>query len=304
MRLFGSKPETPRRPAQQPGRNQAIYSYYASRTRAEAPLGREPLPPAVAARQWRSHWLRNVPAAAAIAMIGVSVLYCLSLQTTPKIIQIKAEGSPELVRDSAIYQEAAQRVLRQSLLNRSKLGVDTAGLNRALKAEFPELSEVNVTIPLISRRPVISLSLAEPALVISGQSGGAYVLDENGRVILPASEIEHFNSLDLPVVSDQSGLKIELGKIVLTRSDVAFIKELYGQLRAKNLNVELLSLPAVASELHMRLSGAGYFVKFNLAAEARQQAGTFIAVKERLEAERRIPAEYVDVRVDEKAYYR
>lgn len=304
MRLFGSKPETSRRPAQQPGRNRAIYSYYASRTRAEVPLGREPLPPAVAARQRRSHWLRNVPAAAAIAMIGVSVLYCLSLQTTPKIIQIKAEGSPELVRDPAIYQKAAQRVLRQSLLNRSKLGVDTAGLSRALQAEFPELSEVNVTIPLISRRPIISLSLAEPALVIAGQSGGAYVLDENGRVILPASEIEHFNSLDLPVVSDQSGLKIELGKTVLTRSDVAFIKELYGQLRAKNLNVELLSLPAVANELHMRLSGAGYFVKFNLAAEARQQAGTFIAVKERLEAERRIPAEYIDVRVDEKAYYR
>lgn len=304
MRLFGSKPETPRRPAQQPGRNQAMYSYYASRTRAETPLGREPLPPAVAARQWRTHWLRNLPAIAAIAVIGVSVLYCLSLQTTPKIIQIKSEGSGGLVRDSAIYQEAAQRVLRRSFMNRSKLSVDTAGLSQALKTEFPELSDVNVTIPLISRRPLISLSLAEPALVISGQSGGAYVLDENGKVILPVSEIEHFGSLDIPVVSDLSGLKIELGKNVLTRSDVAFIREVYGQLRVKGLNIEVLSLPAVASELHVRLSGAGYFVKFNLAEEAREQAGTFIAVKERLDAEEKVPAEYVDVRVDEKAYYR
>jgi hypothetical protein len=52
------------------------------------------------------------------------------------------------------------------------------------------------------------------------------------------------------------------------------------------------------------MNGVGYFVKFNLHGNAREEAGAFLAVKEYLESSHKTPGEYVDVRVENRAYYK
>jgi hypothetical protein len=85
-----------------------------------------------------------------------------------------------------------------------------------------------------------------------------------------------------------------------------FIVSVVQQVKAHNIDISSLTLPSGTSELDMRLNNQPYFVKFNMhagLASARQQAGTFIAVKNRLESQGIAPSQYIDVRVDGRAYY-
>jgi hypothetical protein len=54
----------------------------------------------------------------------------------------------------------------------------------------------------------------------------------------------------------------------------------------------------------MHINGAGYFVKFNLHGDAREEAGSYLAVKDYLASNQKTPGEYVDVRVENRAYYK
>src|SRR5690606_27795741 len=102
----------------------------------------------------------------------------------------------------------------------------------------------------------------------------------------------------------QSGLQIEEGMPVLTKEDIDFINVIFAQLVADDQSVASATLPPIANELHIRLSGQKYFVKFNMEGDARYQVGAFLAVKQKLQADGRKPADYIDVRVEEKVYYR
>jgi hypothetical protein len=108
----------------------------------------------------------------------------------------------------------------------------------------------------------------------------------------------------LVVVQDQSALAVTAGASALPSDDIGFITEVIGQLAAKNLHVSSLVLPGGVRELDVRIEGAPYTVKFNLRGDARVEAGAFMAVKQQLERENKTPGSYIDVRVDNKAYYR
>ncbi len=63
-------------------------------------------------------------------------------------------------------------------------------------------------------------------------------------------------------------------------------------------------MPPAAYELDVYLSETPYYVKFNLENDALQQAGTFLAAKQRLDRDNIRPEKYVDVRVSGRAYYK
>jgi len=65
-----------------------------------------------------------------------------------------------------------------------------------------------------------------------------------------------------------------------------------------------MTLPKGTSELDVHISGAAYLFKYNLRGDARAEAGAFMAVKASLESQHKTPEAYIDVRVDNKAYYR
>lgn len=250
-------------------------------------------------QQW--HW-RFLPSWLALVAIVASFGYILTVNTTPKVT-LAERGAAPLLRDETAYAQAAQDFLNSSLLNRSKITIDTLALSRAMLQQFPELKTAEVTLPLAGRRPIISLTPASPALILSTQNG-LFILDDSGKAMLRTSEAAEPNAADLPLLADESGLEVAAGKSALPQDTVDFIQTLTAHLRAKELTVETMSLPAVASELHIRLAGQPYFIKFNTSGDARQSAGALVALKQRLEAGHQTPSEYIDLRVEGRAYYK
>ncbi|MDB5164021.1 MAG: hypothetical protein JWS12_639 [Candidatus Saccharibacteria bacterium] len=293
-----------RRSIQENQKQSSTFSYYANRGNRpeDVPRRREGQS---APRKAKLSWLHQLPSYLALAAIVISLLFSLGLSTNPRIIQLQDTLAPnQHLRDSSVYQAEGRKILNSSFSSRSKLTIDTQAVSMKLKQHFPEISNAYISVPLVGRRPVISLQLAQPQLLLMSSDHRQYVLDDSGRVMLPADQAQKLGTGDLPAVTDQSGLQVAVGKVVLPKESVSFIKEVVAQLQAKHISLESLVLPTSANELQVHIKGVAYYVKFNMAEDPRQQAGTYLALKDNLEQSHITPAEYIDVRVPERAYYK
>jgi len=282
-------------PSSQPA---SVFSYYASRSHSDINTGRGREPE----QSTPSGWWRHLPSLIASAAIIGSIGYLLTLNTTPKFIPLDVTTS-SLFQPTANYEAIGRDIFSKSVYSHTKLTIDTDKLARELENQLPELKSISVIIPLFSRRPVVQIQAAQPVLILVNQHG-AFVIDTRGRAVLKKSETPSGALQGLPTVSDELGLEIQKGKSALPQHTVSFISQVVAQLRAKDITAKDFTLPAAANELHMRVDNQTYIVKFNLQADARQQVGTFLAVRDRLAGEKTVPKEYIDVRVEERAYYK
>jgi hypothetical protein len=297
------------RTEQQQRRNAAVFSYHASRAVRPGATGRvdpQAPPSAASLRGKKLRLFQRMPVVVGIGIAGVLAVLNIYVGTTPHIVvdtSAVVSGATIPLRDQAVYEAAANTLLASSLLNKSKLTMDTTKIANDLQTQFPELTRVDVSIPFIGTHPTVHLTPAAPRLLLNAGSV-LYVLDDTGRALLPANQIPNIEKLDLPVIMDQSGLTVALGKPALSSGNVTFITEVVGQLKAKGLSTTSIVLPAGTSEMDIKLSGVGYSIKFNLQGDGRVQAGAYLAVKEQLAHENKVPGSYVDVRVEDRAYYK
>ena len=310
MRLHKKPPQSTLRQRMRPDQSSArqsvaqTFSYHTQRSEQTINTGRnfrqQVLNPV--ARNVSSFWLQRFGLGILLVVGGFSVINALGLSSSVRLQQLGPVNRSSLFHNQSAYQATADKMLSTSLLNHNKITVDTAKIGKQLLDTYPELNTVNLALPLVAHRPILYISYTEPAIILHNQSG-SFVLDTAGKVLAPTSP--EAVVLGLPSVTDQSGFKLALNSQVLTSSDVSFIQAVVAGLKAKNVSVANMTLPPAANELDVAIAGKPYFVKFNLhAQQAKLQIGTFLAVQQRLAGQSITPAQYVDVRVDGRAYYK
>jgi hypothetical protein len=252
----------------------------------------------------RTSWLNRFGLWLLLIVCLVSAFSVLSLSASARVRPLNSGNSAAYIHAQADYEQAANAYLRSSIWNRNKITVNATGLKQALQHQFPELSNVGITLPLIGHRPIVYIEAAQPALVLAG-SNGSYIVDSNGRVLLRSADMPSLSSRHLITVTDQSGLTLRVGHQALTTADVSFIQTVAAELAARHVSVSGATLPPSARELDISIAGQPYVVKFNLQDQtARQQAGTFLATQAELAKKNIVPAAYIDVRVGGRAYYK
>ena len=230
------------------------------------------------------------------------VVNTLSLSANARIVPLTTSSNKLLLRPSSTYAVAANRILKSTIWDHSKITVDANGLSNQMLNKFPELADVSLDIPLLGHQPLVYIEPAQPVLVLDA-SNGAFLIASSGKALLDlsGSVLAAFN---LPTVTDQSDLTIQLNHQVLPANYVMFIQAVITELAAKDFNVSSMTLPPTSSELDVHLSGQPYFIKFNLENnDPREQTGTFLAVINELKKQNMMPSQYIDVRVDGRAYY-
>jgi hypothetical protein len=274
-----------------------VFSYYSSRSRTDSSTGRREDPARIARSRWR-----YAPSVIAGLVIFFCVIYVITLRDDPRVMTFSG-SQPNVLRDVQVYEDAGSRIMKSSLFNRSKLTINTKEIENTLKTEFPELETVSVNLPLVSRRPVIQVAPAKPSIILTNGSE-AYIISETGRALLRTNEVDALHELRLPQVIDDVGIDITAGETVLPVNTIDFIRDLYVQFSEKDIPIQTTNLPAVANEVHIKPRNQPYTVKFNLQEDVRLQFGSFVAVVESLRSQGATPREYVDVRVEGRAYYR
>jgi len=293
----------------QAGQNRT-FSYYASRSQSEFNLGREALQDKPPIRRLPSRLQRLRKhfgwVLASVLVVGLFV-YNMQLSTDPKVVAVTKSSDAPFLRDNKVYRKAAMDMLESTPANRNKLTINTAAVSARMKREFPELKEVSITLPIFGSQPVVHIQPADPALILASPSG-TFVVDETGRALVEANAATDLSRFRVPTVSDQSGIQLQLGQQVLSGGTTEFIQTVMTQLQSQNVGVSAITLPPAASELDVYIKGQPYFVKFNLHDEqssaAAAQVGAFLAVKERLSAKNTVPSQYIDVRIEGRAYYK
>ena len=285
-------PNLRRAPNTQPG--QRAFSYYANRPQDNS----NRLSASQPARQ-SVDW-KLLPSMIALLAILLSLGYASLLDTNPRINKGSHKTAAVLQTDET-YQMAVQKLLQESIFSRSKVLIDTSELEKKILEQFPEIKTASITIPLTSRRPIVAIEPVEPAILLRSNTQ-TYLIENTGRAIRELAGLNDFT--ELPLITDQSGLSVKVGKQVLPTSEVTFLRELNHQLSANGLKTDSITLPAIPNQADVRLSGEPYYIKFNLQGDARLQFGALNSVKQRLEAQKTKPAEYIDVRVEDKAFYK
>lgn len=297
--MFGRKNKKPpemRRPGV-PVARQNVFSYHASRILPENAVGRGEVRREETSR-WRS--MQNLPAIVSCIVIVIAGLYATTLSASPRIVM--SNDGQQLARRQQEYQEAAAHITSGSLCNRSKLMIDTTGIELKLRNQFPEIEHVNVTVPLLGHKPVVEISTIHPVFTLANGSG-EYYISSDGRATATADSYAAKPSNAMKV-TDQSGLPLKPGKQVLTKDMVHFINEVILQMHAKHLKMASMTLPTVPYELQMQPENAKYYVRFNTLGDPRLQSGAFLALVDRLASQNQKPAEYIDVRVEDRAFYK
>lgn len=292
----------PRADTKQP----SAFSYYSRRSDELLSTGRQIARTETAehARAASRYWRQRFGLAILLVTSLVCLVYVSTLSTQPRVIVQAAASSPAVLQDQQVYAAAATKILTSSILNRNKITVSTNDLASRLTAQFPEIATIQVGLPLLTHRLSLTITNAEPVLILA-TANGSYALDAGGTALLSGAQLATLSSLNLPLVTDESSIKVSLRHQALTSDNINFILTVIAQLQARKLPLEALTLPGGASELDVRLSGQPYYVKFNLASNSsRQQVGTFLAAYDRLQAAQTTPGQYIDVRVDGRAYYK
>ncbi|MFI5275613.1 MAG: hypothetical protein ACHQT5_02195 [Candidatus Saccharimonadales bacterium] len=313
MKLFPKRRTPPedeigrRRPMRTEQGQSRVFSYYANRSANELNLGRGAQEEMSKRRSPAyTRFMHRLPIVSSTILLIVVVFSQLVLTSNPKIVILSTTSNSTLfLRSTAIYHDEAQQLFRQSISNHNKLTVDAAGISAILKAKNPELSDVSVALPVVGNQPIVYIQPSEPSFVLSA-NGGSYVLDSTGRALANAQTVPSHNVASLPAVTDQSGLQPRVGAAVLPSTSVTFMQTILAQLKAQHLSVRQIVLPHAAFEADMYITGKPYFVKFNMqdTAGALQQAGAYSAVSQNLASRNITPSQYIDVRIDGRAYYK
>lgn len=200
------------------------------------------------------------------------------------------------------YQKDAAEIVGGGPQSFTKFTLDRQKITQELQAKYPEMKNIDVTTPIFSQKAVIKVELAKPALVLSSL-GSSYILDNQGVALLDITrQKSSYDPQDLLKVDDQTNTAIITGKQALTSAQVAYALEIRHQSEAAGMAVNSISLTAGGGELHVKHGELPYIVKYNVYEEARKGFGTFIAAKEQADRTGLKPAEYIDVRIPERAY--
>lgn len=318
MRLFKRKNQTDseqpagRRPyrvdSHETIRPKSTFSYYTKRSEDTTNVGRDldnsysalPKSDSVPRKLFR-RLLIFIVILVAIGLVG----YSLILQPEPKIVALSTANNQIFLEDSDVYQQAANKLFDQTG-NRNKLTINTKQISVSLLHQFPELADVSVTLPMAGHIATVYIQPSNPKLVFKQAAGGSFILDSNGKALVSADlHTDEIAKMHLPLVQSQNDDIYSVGQTVLPSTTVAFIQTVQQQLSANHIQITNMVLPKATSELDVYIAGQPMYGKFNTEQDsALQQSGTFVATYRHLLNTGRLPRQYIDVRIDGRAYYK
>ncbi len=239
-----------------------------------------------------------------LLVVLAMVIYGLHLSANANVKLIRPNSWQYTTRSMSEYDTVVAGAINSSIYNQIKLTVTSQDLANYITTRLPEVQYVSITTPFIGSTPTVYLQLEQPALVyVTAQ--GQFLLDAQGVVIASASTMNAKQLVKLDSVINQSITGVTVGSRVLNGPNVSFIETVAEALKLKAVTVSKMVLVPGTEELDVYVANQPYRIKFNLyEPDALQQVGTYLATIATLKQKNITPSQYIDVRVDGRAYYK
>jgi len=227
-----------------------------------------------------------------VALLSYLILVYIG---TFKILYSQPGGSPQ----TTAYQQTAQQYFAKHPLERFGFSVNRKQFVSNMEAAHPELLSVDIDRNWYGGNVSFVLQFRRPLLV--WETGGhRFYVDDQGV----AFEYDHFGGTHVSV-SDQSGISpSDSGGSVASNRFINFIGKMVGAVNAGDKgSVTDIIIPAASREVDLKLQGRGYPIKTHTDRDPLKQAEDIINALKWFDG-KKITPQYVDVRVEGKAYFK
>ena len=233
-----------------------------------------------------------------IRLVGVALvilLVLLGLNRLTRLQHLRVQGNHSLT--SAHITQLAEAGLHRQWFGHNIVLVNTGDLVSYLEAADPGIQQATasrsslhtLTITIQERRPSLNWKT----------QGTVYLLDANATVIGPTKGVY----ASLPTVVDGSNLPVKVGDRVAPTQFVAFCITLAQLLPTTGYQVAQITVPTSTSEVYVTTT-AGLVLKFDTTRAASDEIADLKQVQAELAAAKKAPTQYIDLRIEHKAYYK
>ncbi|HRC27793.1 MAG TPA: hypothetical protein PKV96_00205 [Candidatus Saccharimonas sp.] len=231
-------------------------------------------------------------------LCGLAVCGFLVYQSIAVVRVVAATTMPI---DESLYAQKIQSYLAERPLERFRFALDTGRLTSYLQLHgCPEVSAIAPDVLFAGfGTGELRMTIREPAVAWKTGTTSLYV-DDSGT----AFERNYYSEPAVKVV-DQTGIVTRDNKVLASNRFLAFIGRVIGQMKAQGYHVNQVDLPAGTSrQVAVLVDGISYPIKFSVdrpVGEQAEDAGRSIRY---LAARGIVPAEYLDIRISQKAFYK
>lgn len=244
-------------------------------------------------RRWLTAWLAGtlVAAAGCIWLLDQYIYKIDMISTTPPLLR-KVDVKP--------YREAADYYFSSRPFERFRFALRRDQFASVLRSRLPEVSTVAVSGAKGLASTELTVALRRPVAVWQSDGNRVYV-DQEGQTFK-----NNYYAEPSVVIEDQSGLSLD-GKTQLVASSrlLRFAGKLVSGVDAAGIgSVQKVVIPLGAlRQLDISLSGKPYRIKTQMDREPVGQVADIVSAVRYFDSHGVRP-EYIDVRVEGKAFYR
>lgn len=239
--------------------------------------------------------------AAVIVVATLTVLYGLRVRSLTLVTDKRIRNI-----DTSVYHERIDSYLTNKVVLRQSWLVDDAQLQEYVQSKYPEVERIIASSPsLVGGELHVDIAFREPHYIWKTASGIQYI-DDTG-VLFSDNVYGSIDVATLPVVEDQSSAGFEDGSAVLSSHVAEYIAYVYANvpdLFAVDSTITSVILPPKAREINVKVSTVPYAIKLSTERGIEEQVTELGELITYLNEVGTQPAEYVDVRVENKAFYK
>lgn len=184
--------------------------------------------------------------------------------------------------------------------------INSNNLNKTIVDNIKSIKSVKTVLNFANSNLIINPKVREPAVWWRGTGDDnmqIWAVDNEGYLFDISTNSKY---LDIPTIQDQLNRQIEFGQKATSSNIIRFVTILNKSLKDQKIisdNVTYI-LPGGLRELQLRDNQKPYIVKFNVNKGINDQISELAELLNYLKNQNIIPKQYIDLRVDDTAYYK
>lgn len=234
-------------------------------------------------------------------------IYVLFFSQMLKVISIEIKGNKNV--DKQIILDKINSTISGNYLK--YINKDNLLLFKANKTEEEILQQFKIIRKIEIKKIfpndlVVSMIERIPELIFCSKEK-CFIIDENGQAYDERSSLKEENVSNMILLIDESGRNINVGEIILERDYIEYVQGIKKNI-FENLSLEIennFQTPSLISKDIRIRTREGWMVYFNQNINLEKELEMLsLSLNNKIEKEKRIELEYIDLRIENKIYYK
>ncbi len=235
-----------------------------------------------------------------LILFSILTVLCLRVSYISRVVVINQPGLDDAPRVAA--EDAVKSYMQSRPWRHFQLFISSPEIENAVRAKTPSISRAEVKRSLFSDTVSVRILPKQPSAVWQqGRGGQTYVIDETGRAFMKASGSEKLPK----ILSDQSFVNGAVtGQYVIDANAVKTVTSWGPELKKLGMELDVVEMGSVPRQADFVLKNKPYRIRVSTEVSAAEAAPYLAQMLKNLEDRKITPAEYIDIRIPYRVFYK